>query len=219
MTERRFVVLGDVVDSRNVSNRDSLRENLEQTLSEINNEYESGIRAPFRFLKGVDELGAVLSDISILYEAIKRIYVETRPVKIRFAGALGEVDVGADAEDIAEMDGPVFHRADRLLSELTDEGRLFRLDTSDDFADVLLGNHVNLNLMFMDSWTPKEMEIVTRYEKRKNQAEVAAELDVSQQRVSNALRETDWKVFHRMELELNDALEIHESLLKHDYSI
>lgn len=219
MTERRFVVLGDVVDSRSVSNRASLRENLERTLSDINHEYKSEIRAPFRFLKGIDELGAVLSDVSILYEAIKRIYVESYPVKIRFAGALGDVDVGADAEDVAKMDGPVFHRADRMLGELTDEGRLFRLNTGDDFADVLLGNHVNLNLMFMDSWTPKELEIVTQYEKRKNQAEVAADLDVSQQRVSNALRETDWKVFHRMELELNDALEIYGSLLTHEYSI
>ena len=67
--------------------------------------------------------------------------------------------------------------------------------------------------MQMNEWTPREMEIIDTYERRGTQSVAAGELEVSQQRVSNVIRETSWKEFRRMESDLNDALAIYDEWL------
>lgn len=211
--ERAFVVLGDVVGSREVEDREALQRDLQDSIGEINQRYENDIRASFSLLKGVDELGGVLTGISALYDVIKTVYRSTYPTAVRFAGAYDGVDVGSERKEVAEMDGPAFHRADDLLSDLDVDGRLFALYTGEDLLDILIGNYVNLCLMQMDEWTHREMEIIDTYERMGTQSAAAGELDVSQQRVSNVIRETNWKEFRRMESDLNDALAIYDELL------
>ncbi|WP_121823642.1 SatD family protein [Halostella salina] len=211
--EKAFVVLGDVVGSREVADRESLQLSLQNSIEKINKRHANDIRADFSLLKGVDELGGVLTGVSPLYEVIKTIYRGTFPTGVRFAGVYDRVDVGSEQNDVAEMDGPAFHLADGLLSDLDADGRLFSLYTGDDLLDVLIGNYVNLCLMQMNEWTRREMEIVDTYERVGTQNEAAGELDVSQQRVSNVIGETNWKQFHRMESDLNDALATYDELL------
>lgn len=216
MPKRQFVVLGDVVGSRDVHDREALRDDLSDALATVNDDHDEAIRAPFTMLKGVDEIGGVLKDLSVLYDVVRTVYMTTYPTTVRFVGALGEVDVSADADSVAEMDGPVFHRADDMLETIADDGRLFNLDTGDPFADVLVGNYVNLCLMVMNAWTPKEVEILREYERRGTQTAVAEALGVTQQRVSKAIRETDWDVFSRMESDLNEILDVYDDLVSDD---
>jgi len=211
--ETAFVVLGDVVGSREVTDREALQRHLQRSMEEINRRCGNDIRADFSLLKGVDEFGGVLTGVSALYEVVKTIYRGTYPTAVRFAGAYDRVDVGSTRNDVAEMDGPAFHLADGLLSDLDADSRLFSLHTGGDLFDILIGNYVNLCLMQMNEWTPREMEIVDAYERLGTQSEAAGELDVSQQRVSNVVGETNWKEFHRMESDLNDALAIYDELL------
>jgi len=211
--ERALVVLGDVVGSREVADREALQRDLQGSMQAVNQRHEDDVLASFSLLKGVDEFGGVLTGISALYDIVKTIYRSTSPTAVRFAGAYGRVDVGSERREVAEMNGPAFHRADGLLSDIDVDGRLFALYTGDDLLDIFIGNYVNLCLMQMSEWTPRETEIVDAYERMGTQSVAAEELDVSQQRVSNVIRETNWKEFRRMESDLNNALAIYDESL------
>lgn len=222
MSERLFVVLGDVVGSKDIEERAKFKSELDQVLGTVNSQYNDTIRAPFRTLKGIDEFGGALSAIDDLYRVLRTIFLNMYPVQIRFACSFGSVDVGNDEAEISEMDGPAFHQTDQILREVESEGRLFRLDTHGGGStflenvertpfDTLVGNHITLTFMLMNEWTEKEVEIVRRYEDLGTQTAVADELDISQQRVSNVMRATNWNVLRSLEEELNDTLQLSSS--------
>lgn len=57
------VILGDVVDSRSIENRAAFRDELIGTLTHVNSTYEDQIHTPFETIKGIDEIGGVLSSV------------------------------------------------------------------------------------------------------------------------------------------------------------
>lgn len=190
--QRRYVVLGDIVNSRDIEDRSAFQDRLSSACDAVNEAHREHLYAEFAILKGVDEIGGVLASIDPVYDVVDRLAASIRPYRIRVAVAAGTIDVGAESDDVAEMDGPAFHDADRLLDRVEDDGLPFGMSVGDDLLDTVVADEINLLLLSKRRWTDRQREIIDAYEQSGTQADVARALDITQPAVSKALDRALW---------------------------
>lgn len=206
MTER-YVVLGDVVDSREIADRDAFQGRLDGACRAVNERHAAAIHAPFAVLKGVDELGAVLTDPTVVYDVARTFADRLAPQRLRLVVARGEVYLGVETRDVARMDGPAFHRANELLAGAERDGLLFDAAVTGSPLDTAVADEVNLLLGRRVAWTDRQREVVTEYRRRGTQTAAAEALGISQQAVSKALGSVDWRMVETVEERLAGTLE------------
>lgn len=208
--ERAYVVLGDVVASRDIEDREAFGRALDGTCRRLNERFDGTVEAGFTPLKGIDELAGVLSSPAPAYDVVDELRARLHPHEMRVAIAAGEIDVGRATGDTARMDGPAFHRADDLLGEMEGTAFRFALDLDDPPVDALVGDLVNLLVFRKRLWTDRQREVVGRYEDLGDQRAVAAELDVTQPAVSRALSRADLRPIREIEHRLRTTLDRYE---------
>lgn len=190
MTTRCCVVVGDVVGSRSVADREALRADLEAGVRATNDELEDRLVAPFAILKGVDEVAGVLADPAGADRALWTLAEAIHPTTMRFALVQGEVDVGRDTGNVAEMDGPAFHEADEILDAVAADDRHAGLSFEDADEPVvveLLEGLVNLLLAWKSEWTERQAELVGGYREAESMTALARAEEVTVQVVSKTL--------------------------------
>lgn len=208
MTSRRCIIIGDVVGSRSVADREGLRERLQRGIERTNGHLEDRLVAPFTTLKGVDEVGGVLTDPGAAYRPLREIAEAVHPTAIRFAVVWGRIDIGAASDDVSEMDGPAFHEADQLLADLEDDGRAVALSippTKRWLVDLLAGQ-IHLLFAWKQEWTPNQAEVVWQYRECESMNAVAERRDVSVQAVSQTLGRAKAKTILSIESDLETAM-------------
>ena len=67
---RFYVLLGDVVQSREIDDRAAFRQRLEDACRDVTARYPDGLYTDVTVLKGVDEIGAVLLSIADVYRIV-----------------------------------------------------------------------------------------------------------------------------------------------------
>jgi hypothetical protein len=207
MSARRCVVLGDVVDSRSLEDRERVRATLETAVDAATEAAGSAVVAPFAVLKGVDEVGGVIDDPARAVAAVRALREHLHPIAVRVAVAWGDVDVAPDAEDVAAMDGPAFHDADAALQAAASDDRLARVALAgvpDVLANVL-GDQLDLLARFTATWTTRQVAVVRAYRDADTMTAVAEDFDVSVQNVSKIIDRTDAKTVFAVEDTLTDA--------------
>ena len=207
MKQKLFVLLGDVVSSRQIADRDLFQSRLIEICRSINDRYGNDIFAPFKILKGLDEMGGVLENISNFYNIINTVAESLYPQAMRWALVYDFVDTALDSGDVSKMDGPAFHRSSQSILQLKKTERLMSLSVEDEILDRVLTGEINLLLLFRHEISPRQRKIIKEYELVKNQMEVAERFGISQQSVSLALRRSRWKMIKDLEDELNHSLQ------------
>lgn len=207
MRKKLFVLLGDVVASRQIKDRDGFQRALQDLCEDINHAYAKDIYAPFKTLKGLDEIGGVLSDMSNIYNIIILISEHLHPCQMRCALVFDYVDTALESKDVSKMDGPAFHKAAQAVNDLKKTALLFSLFSADEILDRALQGEINLMLFIRDERTLKQRQIIKEYERLKNQQDVAKKLGISQQYVSLVLSHSQWKMLKDLEDELNMSLQ------------
>ncbi|WP_435334561.1 SatD family protein [Haloarchaeobius sp. TZWWS8] len=188
MAKDYCVVLGDVVESRDVADRAAFQRDLRHALEEVNERHDEAVVAPFSLLKGIDEIGGVLATVAPIVEIQRTLSWAVHPTQIRLAAVVGELDVNVETRDIALMDGPAFARADRVLQAVETEELTFRLEGDDPTLDRLVSDELNLLDMLRNDWSERRLEVITVYERHGTLKEAAAVLDISPQAVSKHVR-------------------------------
>lgn len=201
----RYVILGDVVDSREITDRTGFRKTFTEARERVTDQYGSAFVAGPSVLKGIDELGAVLSTLEPLYDVAITLQNVLHPHAIRLAVASGDITVGEDGS-VAHMDGEAFHRATELLDAIERDGLRFGLDTDTRPLDTAIADEINLLLYVRESWTDRQRDVVTRYERAPTQEAVATDLGISQQAVSNVLQSASWPLVETIEERLRVSL-------------
>ncbi len=182
-----YVLLGDVEDSRGVVDRERFRRVLEGTCERVNAEHAGDLIADFTMLKGVDELGAVLTAPRAVFSMVCTFEEAVRPTRIRYVLARGEVDTALESHDVARMDGPAFHAAAAAMQRLKGSRLLFAAAGGAPLLDRALGGLVSAALVFRGTRSESQQRAIEEYARAGNQATAAEKLGVSQQAVSEAL--------------------------------
>lgn len=201
------VLLGDVVGSRELTDRAGFSESLRTACREVNRTYEDVVVAAATPLKGIDELGVVFDDRRSTYGIAKRLLDEVHPTAVRFGVAEGGIDVGVAGADLAEMDGPAFHRADELVAATRKAGLLFDADFSEPTLDRAIADEINMLLRWRSGLSERQFEYLRAYEHRGTQAGAAEDLGVTQQSVSKELRRAGHPFVNEIEGRLARTLE------------
>lgn len=213
MRQMLYVILGDVISSRKIDDRDKFRKNVEHACEAVNSKYSEDIYSDFKILKGIDELGGVLSNIRGVYDIISLILKYLYPESMRFVLVLDYIDTGLETADVARMDGPAFHRASDMIRKVKKMNLMFDMAVGDDMVDSAIFGEINLLLIIKSAWSATQYRAVQEYEKDKTQSEVAKTLGVTQQAVSKALNRSMWKEIRRIEENLNYVLSSYQDRL------
>lgn len=203
MKQKLYVLLGDVMSSRRISNREGFRKKIEEILEKTNDIYNKDIFTGFKILKGIDEIGGVLSNISNSYNMINAISEQLYPDRIRFVLVCDYIDTGLETMDVSKMDGPAFHRASDIMNSLKKSKLMFEMSVSDKMKDTAIAGQINLILLIKKNWSMKQHQIVKEYKNTNNQDDVAKNLGISQQAVSKTLSRIMWKEIIGIEEKLN----------------
>lgn len=202
-----YVVLGDVVGSRDVADRDAFQRDLVAACETATERCEGAVVAPFAVLKGVDEVGGVLTSVAPVYDAVRALADGIAPQEMRFAVARGRIDVGYETGDVARMDGPAFHRANDLIEGIESSRLLFEAAVDDSRLDTAVADEITLLLRQRAAWTERQHEVISLYREYGTQYDVAEALGISQQAVSKSLRGVDWRMVTAIEDRLRETLE------------
>jgi len=206
MQKKLLVLLVDIVSSRKITDREFFQQRLLDACEEINQEYNEDLYADFKILKGLDEIGAVLGDISNIYHMINKIMDGIYPQKARFIVALDYVNTALESKDVTRMDGPAFHRASKMMAELKSSKLFFDITTGDQAWDRSIKTMINLMLLYKERWTKNQHQIIKDYAETLNQAKVAEKYNITQQAVSKVIGSTRWKYIKVLEDNINKTL-------------
>ncbi|USZ66765.1 SatD family protein [Halorussus salilacus] len=201
----KYVVLADVIDSRKIENRREFESTLIDAFDFVNDSERESISTPFTQMKGIDEFGCVLTELSPLPDILSAILDRIHPSSARFAIAGGDIDIGADCETVAQMDGPAFHLASALLDEVEENELYVGVDTGTE-CDGLVSSALNLLLLERENLTDRQVEVILAYERHGTQSKAGEELGLQQQAVSNALHRSNYTRRLRIRGTLRKAL-------------
>ena len=203
------IIVGDLVGSRRSSSRQALSQRIRLTADHLAQEYKEEFHAPLVLTKGIDELSGVLKRANMSYRICRLLNEGIYPAHFRFAIVRGLIDIGLNSKDAARMDGAAFHTAADLVRRAKKESLpySFRLGLQSPELDILLTELADLLHILRSGWSAHQREVVQYYEKYGNQAAVAKWLGISQQAVSDALRQANWRQVNRAEKLIDGILE------------
>jgi hypothetical protein len=210
MIENLYVLLGDVISSRKLENREDFQNKLIEGCNIINENYQNDIYSYMDIIKGSDEIGVVLKNISNLYDIMKEISKTIGPNLMRFVLVRDGIDTGLNQREISRMDGPAFHEASNLMYKLKDEKLIFKMATGDLIFDKLVTNNINLIYLIERKWSSKKLNIINEYEKTGDQKKVAMKFDIKQQDVSYHLNSSYWTEIKNIENDLKFVIKSYE---------
>ncbi|PSP78190.1 hypothetical protein BRC81_09150 [Halobacteriales archaeon QS_1_68_20] len=201
-----YVVLGDVVHSREIEDREAFQDRLAETCARFSASEREDVYGDFTILKGVDEFGGVLQSLANLYEVVTAFQDALRPHGVRIVVASGSIDVGLTTFDVEKMDGEAFHRASERLEEIEDGPLSFDLLVDDAATGRAIADEINLLLRRREEWTDRQREVIDVRQGVDTQSAAAERLGVTQQAVSNVLSGADWPLVETVEERLRKTL-------------
>lgn len=163
-------IIGDIVNSKELVNRQEVQCRLDSAFSEINTSYSNDIASNFAITIG-DEFQGLLYQPSISYKLIKHIKKMIEPVRCGFGVGIGELY--ARYNEFYFGDGPAWHYARKMVDILAKKKepsiRYFSNSNTDELINALL----ILIECCVKSRTPDQTKIIQFYEEFKSQQKVA----------------------------------------------
>lgn len=200
-----WIVLGDVVDSRGIEERDRFESALDALLRHISEAYERDVIADFDRIKGIDEIGAVLRSVRSLVDIRRTLTLGLHPERIRLVAYRGEVN-DLSAETVGKMDGTGFAGTADELSRIEEQGLTFAvsgLSMQDEYISAVF----NLTDHVRSRWTENRVRALRAYDRLGSQVEAANLLDVSRQAINHHLTSDSVRLVRQTESVVDDTLQ------------
>jgi hypothetical protein len=206
MAKEYCVIIGDIVQSKEIKNRRVFQRKFSGILRKINKEFASNVVSKFTITIG-DEFQGVLKDLSQSYNIIDKIQEMFYPVKLRFGVGWGKITTSIKKEAVG-MDGPAFHRAREAIEEAekTKLGIIFKLNKLEENLSINTLVHCLENIK--NSWTARQREVTALYLKYNNQEKVARLLKVKQPSVAAVLTSAQWNWYSEVREGVNTLLKL-----------
>lgn len=110
-----LALIGDLVSSRNIQNRQQIQKQLLQLMDEINQRYKEVIISPFTVTTG-DEFQALLKVDAKIFQLIDDISLSFLPYVIRFGVGSGQMLTDINLQQSIGSDGPAFWNARKAIN-------------------------------------------------------------------------------------------------------
>ncbi len=161
-----YAIVGDMVNSKKITNRLKMQEKLKAYLEKINQEYKEIIAANFIITLG-DEFQGLLKSPLYLFDILYKTQIAMKPLKIRFGIGIGDILTTIDNKMSIGSDGPAWWFARDMINDLKSNQkglkRIANIKVAGEFDQDLL-DLININLSIcysiMKNWTSEQREVV-----------------------------------------------------------
>lgn len=178
-----IVVIGDVISSRKVENRNNLQNKLLDIFDNLNtSDYENHIVSPYTITLG-DEFQAVYEKADCLFLDSIKILEKTLPQKIRFSFGIGEISTDINREQSIGMDGSAFYFAREGILNLKDQRGNYKFNIyglEDPELEKLFNNMLYIFSNLLEQWNRNRYFILRSTMEGKAVKEIAKELKLTE---------------------------------------
>jgi len=179
-----WAVIGDIVRSRAIPERDAFQRRLAALLEGTTARYGRTLASRWTLTLG-DEFQALFHASADLPQAVEHICHGLGARGVRFGIGHGPLSTKLRAR-ASGMDGPCFHGARAALESAKRQRRLVAVEL-DGGAAQPVADIWNLALLIVRARTPRQIEIVEAYRAEGHQGRVAERLGITQGTVSREL--------------------------------
>lgn len=180
-----FALIGDLDQSRGLSNRAAVQRTLQAAIEKTNKKNSDIAAAPLKLTAG-DEVQGISQDSRYMLEVVVALSDAVSPAQ--FSWGLGYGALTTDlSDDVALIDGPCFHLARKALESTKGKDAWFGVEGIDAFPAAMLKALMNLMGAIREDWTARQTEYV-RLARHHSQVDVARMSGKAPSTVSRALR-------------------------------
>lgn len=116
-----IAIIGNIIHSKQVSQRSNTIEGLKQQLNSINYSFSQNLASPFTLTKG-DEFQALCKPNPYIFLMIDQIQLAFRnQLEIKFGIGLGEILTVIDPKQSIGLDGPAYWEAQKAIKVIQDK--------------------------------------------------------------------------------------------------
>lgn len=179
-----LAVIGDVIRSREVKDRESLQQNLRLAVERVNNTYGETIAAGFVLTIG-DEFQGLLKQVVGVEALLAEIRAAVHPVELRFGLGMGGLDTPLEIVALG-MDGSCFHRARSAIERAAQRGTEIEVETGK--ADTSFHIYALLYSGMRRRWTARQRQVIDLSMSGESGKAIAKRLGITASAVSQHLR-------------------------------
>ena len=183
---KAVVVIGDIVRSSAIPDRDLFQQRFQSVVESLNDRW-GGYLSPYTVTLG-DEYQAVYSDAAPVMDHTFALIAGLRPHQLRVCIAVGAITTKLNHERAIGMDGPAFHMARLGIDELRESGETMCVRSAG--HDVgLEDGAVRLIGRLTRDWHPTRWRVLRELSLARRPSEIASELSISPTAVYKNIRD------------------------------
>lgn len=204
--EPYVAIVGDIVKSKKLVDRNEIQNNLKAVLNKINEKYADEIASNFMLTLG-DEFQGLLKCGKDAIRIISEIEIAMLPIRLRFGIGIGRIDTEINRDIPLGTDGPAYHNARKMIDELKIKEKKYETSYSNIMIcsqgdngqiDMFLNTILSLCSTLKAKWSPRQTEIISCYiSSDKNQYKAAEKLGITQSSVNKALNNSDYYAYEK----------------------
>lgn len=191
-----IAIIGDIVDSKKLQDRNGVQVKLSNLLDTVNKHHEGHIVSNFMITIG-DEFQGVLNCGHKVMDIITEIEANMYPTLIRFGIGIGTLHTKVNREVPLGADGPAYYNARKMIEELKkiekmnktfDSNIMIASEGEHSTRDMLLNSVLSLCYTIKSKWTKRQREVIISYlNNEENQHKTAKKLNIGQSSVNKAI--------------------------------
>jgi predicted DNA-binding protein YlxM (UPF0122 family) len=195
-------IIGDIVNSKEITNRSEAQKKLKEILDDLNLKYDSEIASKFTITLG-DEFQALLINTNNLIYILDKLKMDFYPYRLRYGIGIGGIDTEINKSLSIGSDGPAYYAArdaiegiKKLETSYESPKQDIKIYKHNDYKNIKL-ELVNSSLMLCTyiekGWTDKQREVIKllRFE-NKSQREIAKDLMIAQSSVQRRINSSGY---------------------------
>lgn len=196
-----IAIIGDIVDSKKISNRFEIQTKLKNVLEDINTKYSNDIESKFMITLG-DEFQGLLKGGNNVINIIEYIQIKMYPIHIRFGIGIGKIETEINNLIPFGADGSAYHTARKMIEKLkaaekknksSNANIMISSDGDHSDLELLLNTILSLSTAIKQRWTDRQREVAFDcLLNGDNQREAAIRLDIGQPSVHKLLSKADY---------------------------
>jgi hypothetical protein len=199
-----IALIGDIVRSREIENRDEFQKKLENQLRSVNRE-GLHLLSPYTLTLG-DEFQAVYAKADRMFNDIWKIMMGLYPQKVRFALGVGTLTTPVNSKRAIGMDGPAFHYARTGITRLKETSYLIKIEAEDVPHLDLLNNSLYLTSQAVSGWSLNRFQVLSGLLSGQSRKKIADSLGISTVAVYKNIRAGSLDVIIDLSKEIGNAL-------------
>lgn len=191
-----IAVIGDIKESKKITNRSEVQKKLKQILEKINDKYTDDISSKFMITLG-DEFQGLLCNGKNIMNIIFEIERDMYPVKIRFGVGAGTITTAVNKEMSIGADGPGYYNARNAIEIIKENEKKkqtnaadirFEAEGSNQATTIMINTILSLLTVIKDSWSDRQREIIwDMLQYQDNQVDAANRFKIKQPAIQKSL--------------------------------